>query len=1466
MKDGVIEESYPLTPLQEGMLYHHLSSLHAGIDLAQIVCVLPEEIDAPLLRSAWDWVVARYPALRTAFRWDRLGHPVQEVHREVALPFEVHDWEAVPPAEQETRFEDFLRADRERGFELDEVPNLRVSLFKLSRSHFNLVWTVHHILTDAQAMSIVLTDVADKYLAAREGELLELPKPKPYRHHIDWLRNRDRAVDERYWRERLRGFTSPTPLPLEASPAGLQPRPDAHQDLVLSREETDALRSMADGIGVSLSAVLHGAWGFLLSRYSRQREVIFGSVRACRKSVADASSMVGLFINTIPVRVIVEPETEVEVWLRKLKNDLAEAREFEFTSLVDIQQWCDLPSGTPLFETLMVFDYTDLQSKLRKARKWWNDKNAEILQQTNYALTIFVYAQDVLSFQLAYDRERFNPDSVGQILRHLRTVLNNMAANPRVPLSQLRLLPEEDLRRVLVDRNQTSIDFCSKGGIADAFEEQVQRRPDAVALRFHATELSYRQLDTRANQLAHYLIKRGVDPEALVGISLRRSVDLVVALLAALKAGAAYLPLDPNYPSKRLSAMLEDAQPAVLLTESEVISATALSQPPVVLVDAERRVIAEESESPPSRQTRPESCAYVIYTSGSTGIPKGVMLEQRNVMNFFAAMDRLIQHDPPGVWLAVTNFTFDISVLELLWTLCRGFEIVLYPEPGGEEPPVPESRLTAPPDFSLFYFAADESAKDIDKYRLLLEGAKFADQHSFQAVWTPERHFHAFGGLYPNPSVVSAAIAAVTQRVAIRAGSVVLPLHNPVRVAEEWSLVDNLSQGRVGISFASGWFPNDFVLAPDSYRERHEVMYRAIETVRALWRGEAIHLRGPDGSTVETRTLPRPIQKELPVWVTAAGSQETFRSAGRIGANLLTHLLGQSIEELAQKIHLYREARREHGHDRGHVTIMLHTFVSDDEEFVRSEVREPLKSYLRTATSLMKESASSFWRYRKLTGRASQEVDREYKNLTHEEMEELLEYAFARYYETSGLFGTPEQCLVQVEKLMEIGVDEIACLIDFGISPELVLENLKHLHHLRELASRNEHRNGSPRSKEVSLPDTMNKYHVTYLQCTPTLASLLVADEESRKPLGRLKQMLVGGEALSTDLCRKLKPLVGGELINMYGPTETTIWSATYSVKGDESPIPIGRPIGNTQIYILDEDLNPMPVGAWGEIFIGGQGVARGYLNRPELTAERFIKNPFDHGGSARLYRTGDLGRFREDGEIEFLGRADFQIKIRGHRVELGEIESVLLAEGSVEQAVVTATSNGAGNEDTRLAAYVVAKPGRDLAVTELRKFLRSQLPEHMVPQHILELDALPLLPSGKLDRKALPRPFDENIERETALVPPRTHAECYLAVRWKELLGVEQVGVHDKFFDLGGHSLLSMQLAARVKSETGVQLSPVTVVTKSLRETAMELERRATVDLSAIGTSSNGIASRIVHRLRSALPGKWGEDDFGAG
>ena len=980
------------------------------------------------------------------------------------------------------------------------------------------------------------------------------------------------------------------------------------------------------------------------------------------------------------------------------------------------------------------------------------------------------------------------------------------------------LLPDTERQQVLHDWNATATEFPADLCIHQAFEAQVARTPDAEALSFEGESLTYADLNARANALAHILQDKGVGPDVIVGLHLRRSSALLISALAIMKAGGAYLPMDPTYPADRTALYIEDSGTKVIVTDSTL--AADLPETSAETVKVDKLPAAANTDNPASDVTGAH-LAYKIYTSGSTGMPKGVVVEHRNVANFFTGMDDRIAHNPPGVWMAVTSLSFDISVLELFWTLARGFKVVIS---GDENRALVAGDSTAPGvgmDFSLFYWGNDDGVGR-DKYRTLLEGAQFADKNGFCAVWTPERHFHAFGGPYPNPSVTGAAVAAVTQNLAVRAGSCVAPLHHTARIAEEWAVIDNLTNGRTGLAIASGWQPDDFVLRPENTPPKNKpAMFDAIHDLRKLWAGEAVGFPRQHGEMHEVVTQPRPVSKKLNVWVTTAGNPETWKEAGTNGCNVLTHLLGQSIDEVAEKIGIYHDALRAAGHnpDDFHVTLMLHSFLADTRDQAREIAREPMKDYLRAAAGLIKQYAWAFPAFKKPKG-VENPMQIDLGSLDDEEMDGILEFAFERYFNDSGLFGTVDDAIERVKQVKAIGVTEVACLIDYGIDVEHVLEGLKPLAEV--VAASNQ----GVATDDYSIAAQIARHKVTHMQCTPAMAQMLTMNDEARAALSQLDHMMVGGEALPGALADELRTLTRGHVENMYGPTETTIWSTTQTAEAGKGAVPIGTPIANTQVYVLDDDMQPCPIGVAGTLYIAGAGVTRGYFQRPELTDERFIPNPYVDGdanahGKGKMYNTGDLARWRPDGRLDFLGRADFQVKLRGYRVELGEIESVIDQQSNVQQSVVAAREDTPGV--VQLVAYLLADGKVDEGA--LRAEMLKVLPDYMVPRHFVTLDAFPLTPNKKVDRKALPAPvLGQAAKPAAAPETPRPSAPSApvklssegeisdkIAEIWSSILGVTQITPKDSFFDLGGHSLLAVQAHREIRSTMGVQKLSIT-------------------------------------------------------
>ncbi len=1008
-----IEDIYPLSPLQQGMLFHTLYDPESEVYFEQLSCTLRGALDTDALRRSWQSVIDRHTILRTGFFWERRDKPLQVVRRKANLPWQQQDWRGLSTLEQQDRFKAYLEADRICGFELSKAPLMRVALFQLSEETHYLVWSHHHILLDGWSVSLVMNEVFALYGAFSQGKEIDLGRSHPYRDYIGWLLKQDMSKAESFWRQALKGFREPTPLMVSPTRANLPDEKESYgeQETDLSHEATTDLQLLANRYHLTLNTLVQGAWALLLGRYCGEQDVLFGSVVSGRPTSLDGvETMTGLFLNTLPVRVRISPDQSALSWLKQLQEQQVELRQYEYSPLMEVQGWSEVPRGRPLFESLLVFENYPVEDSLEHDNANLKVEITDLFERANYPLTLFATPGDRLSLQIFYDCHRFDASVIRRMLEHLRSLLEVIAGNPEQRLCDLSLLTQSERRQVLEEWNRTQADYPSDKCIHELFQDQVERTPYAIAVQFGEAHLTYGELNARANQLAHHLQKLGVGPESLVGVCLERSIEMIVGLLGILKAGGAYVPIDPAYPLERVSFMLSGIKAPVILTRHRIARLLPLSEAKVVYLDSDREAIARHSEQNLISGATAANLAYVIFTSGSTGQPKGVMVEHRGLCNLAEAQMRAFGVQPESRVLQFAAFSFDASVSEVFATLLKG---------------------------ATLWLARQES-------------------------------------LMPGPE-----------------------------------LIDLLGEAAINIV-----------------------------------------------------TLPPTVLSALP--------KESF----------------------------------------------------------------------------------------------------------------------------------------------------------------------------------------------------------------PSLSTVIAA-----------------GEACSADIVRRWA--VGRKFLNAYGPTEATVCATIAEIIDVGARPSIGRPIANTQVYVLDERQQPVPVGVAGEIHIGGVGLARGYLDRPEMTAEKFIPNPFGNQPGARLYRTGDLARFLPDGQIEFIGRADHQVKIRGVRVELGEVEAVLGKHDRVKQSVVVAREDVPG--DRRLVAYIIAQDPNAYDSGELRDYLKGALPAYMLPSAFVLLEALPLTPNGKIDRLALPATGLSGGEREAKFVAPRSPVEEVLAEIWAEVLRVDQVGAHDNFFELGGHSLLATQVVSRV-------------------------------------------------------------------
>lgn len=693
-----IQDIYPLSPLQQGMLFHGLYSPKSGMYVERLRYTIQGELNLPAFERAWQQVIERHPILRSAFIWEDVDEPLQVVLEGIEIPLEVEDWRGLPAVEQQDKLQAYLQTVLERGFELSEAPLMRLKLIRMRPDLYEFVWSYHHLLLDGWSVSLILGELIASYEAFSRGGQPQLEKSRPYRDYIAWLKRQDQSRAEAFWRRTLKGFTRPTSLGLNGKFSSLTGYEGNYEVLRIDWPKTmaDKLEAFAREHRLTLNTVMQGAWALLLGRYSGEEDVVFGSVVSGRPAeLAGSESMVGMFINTLPVRVRLSPQASLLSWLKELQEQQLEARQYEYNPLPKVQEWSEVPRGLPLFESIMVFENKTLAVRLGQ-----QEGSPEIRYSIHYAtvtgypLTVVVEpGPEGLTLGLTYDRRRFDTATVKQMQQHLGTLLEGILANPEQRISTLPLLTEAERHQLVVQWNDTEVAYPVEKRLHCLFEAQALRTPEATALVFEDESLTYRELNRRANQLASYLQKLGVGVEVLVGIYMERSLEMVAGILGVLKAGGAYVPLDPAYPRERLAFMLEDSQTPVLLTQQSLVkdleeiirhSQSAIRKPVVVCLDAIEEKLAQESEENLACGVSPDNIAYVIYTSGSTGQPKGVIISHRAICNHMLWLRDHFALTEADIYLQKTPFSFDAAGTEFYAPLMTGGRLIIA-RPGGHQ-------------------------------------------------------------------------------------------------------------------------------------------------------------------------------------------------------------------------------------------------------------------------------------------------------------------------------------------------------------------------------------------------------------------------------------------------------------------------------------------------------------------------------------------------------------------------------------------------------------------------------------------------------------------------------------------------------------------------------------------------------------------------------------------------------------
>ena len=641
-----IEDIYSLSPLQQGMLFHTLSAEHSKLYFEQLNCTLRGKVDISALKRAWDSVAERHAVLRTSFAWEQIKKPVQIVHRHKPLDWVELDWRNLDVTKQKTALVEYAEADRARRYDMSRVP-MRLALIRLEDETYNFIWSYHHVLVDGWSVPIIFEEVFRFYRAFSNGQELNLPEPTPFRAYIAWIQKQNLGAAEAFWRSTLKNFLAPTPLPFDfVRSGGAADAPRYHgRHIVISKATSDALQNFARQHQLTLNTIAQGAWAVLLARYSGTRDVVFGATASGRPAeLPGVEAMVGMFINSLPVRVRLEENQNVVQWLQQLQLDQLEAMQYEYSPLAQVQGWSEMGRGHGLFDSLFVFENYPITSAMLQPqhpqsqqtlgiRAEANDQSSNH-EKSNYSLTLAVLPGEYIFIVLSYDQRRFSEETIARLLKRFEHLLEVFVLEPEITLGEVSLLSEAEKRQLLYDWNRTNTADYEAECIHRLFEQQVKQRPEQIAVEFGDERVSYRKLNERANRLGHYLQELGVGPEVIVGLCLERSVEMVVGALGVLKAGGAYLPLDPGYPLERLSFMLAETAVPLLLTQERLLDQLPVHWGQVLCLDTEWAELEGGYEGDNiASEVKTENLAYVVYTSGSTGRPKGVSVTHHGLKN-----------------------------------------------------------------------------------------------------------------------------------------------------------------------------------------------------------------------------------------------------------------------------------------------------------------------------------------------------------------------------------------------------------------------------------------------------------------------------------------------------------------------------------------------------------------------------------------------------------------------------------------------------------------------------------------------------------------------------------------------------------------------------------------------------------------------------------------------------------------
>jgi amino acid adenylation domain-containing protein len=1350
MKTENVERIYELTPLQEGILFHTLSAPRSAVYFEQFSFTLEGAVDEAALENAWQFVIDRHAILRTSFHWKDLEKPVQVVHRRVRLALERHDWTGV--SETQERLKAFLKADRERGFDVDRAPLLRLILIRFPAA-LQLVLSFHHILLDGWSLSLIFQEASAVYRATCFGHDVKLPFTRPFEDYVAWLQCQDRSKAEEFWREMLRGYAGPPGLNVDRSARKASRAEDyGSQQVILSKETTAALQSFARKHQLTLNTMAQGAWAILLSRYTRTEDVVFGATVSGRPAdLRGVESMVGIFINTLPVRVQVPPNASLVPWLKQLQTMQFEAREFEHTPLVDVQGWSEVPRGTPLFESLVGFENYPV---LGEGEASQSVTLGDVFERTNYPLSLILWPGSEMLVILMYERPRFDDAVIGRVLGHFRMLLEGMVHDRGYCLGDLQMVPLAE-RRQLEQWNFTQAEFPRDVCVHRLFEEWAERAPQAMAVECDDERLSYGELNRRANCVAEWLAERRVGPGSAAAVCMDRSAGMVVAILGVLKAGGAYVPLDPEYPKASLAFMLDDSQARALLTSRSLLAKLPSHAIECLFVDED---LGTYPVNPDSGVTAVD-LAYIVYTSGSTGRPRGVEIEHRSLMNLVTWHQREYSVTSEDRATLVAGPAFDASVWEVWPYLASGASIHV---PGREVRNSPQALVewlgTRQITLSFLPTPLAEAALDMRwpvgmRLRALLTGGDKLHRAPRQDL-----RFRVLNHYGPSENTVVATWTIVPPEI-----EGAPPIGRPIDNVQVFVLDNGIARVPVGVPgelcIAGSGLARGYRNSPDLTAEKFVAnpfgtgrFYRSGDLVRYL----------PDGNLEFLGRIDHQVKLR----------------GHRIELGEIEIVLGghPSVRETVI------QAREDNG-DKHLVAYVVADSEQVPAEWQQEQVERWRAIYDETYGQPFGDVDPAF----NIVGWNSSYTG---QPIPAEEMREWVETSARRI-----LALRPEQVL-------EIGCGTGLLLFrvaphckryvatDFSAAALNALRPNVHLPQVEFIHAAADQPAGDGLFDTVIL-NSVTQYFpsVDYLLRVLDNAARVVADggrifvadvrslpllEAFHASLGwiRQEQELVIDPEFFSALRERIPRLLRADVQLKRGWHRNELTRFRYDVvlQIGEEPSPVQAP----------------EIWEWRDLdAIKALWQARA-------------------GSPALLICNIPNARLQEGGvEPEVLWGLASELKCEVHvnwSVDPTYVDALFIQRGAVPPPE-------APFQPKAWSAYA-NNPRQSSLVPSLRQYLREHLPEHMIPSAFVVLDALPLTPNGKVDRRALPSPEPRRAQTEGRFIAPRTAAERKIAAVWREVLGVDQVGMHDNFFDLGGHSLLMIRLHGRIREVLGADLS----------------------------------------------------------